>query len=498
MSRRPIRVAIVGAGLGGIAAAVALTRAGFTDFTVFERAAGPGGVWWQNTYPGCEVDIPSHAYSYSFMPYDWSGTHAGQPELVGYARAVIDRYGIGDRIRFGVTVRQVRWRPERAGYTVRTSAGTPAGQPGTGSESESDFDVVVSAVGMLSDPKLPDWPGLDTFAGPVFHTSRYDHDLDLTGKRVAIVGTGSSACQLGPALAPMVGRLDVYQREPGYVLPKRSRRFDDTERRRLAGSATRQRIERLRLFHTGLRTHDALRVGTENHRRAESAFARYLDRTVHDPQVRELLRPAHPYGCKRPVFASTYLPMFNRDNVTLVPHAVREVAPDGLVDDTGTKRPADVLILSTGFQAARYLCSLPVLGRDGTELQRTWDGEPWAFLGLTVPGYPNFFMMYGPNTNGGFSVVAQHEIQADLIVRALRRLRRGRGGSLDTRAGPARRVDRWVQSRIAVTMSSLGTGCHNYFHSASGRNVTQWPMSHTAYRAALRVLAPLVLSRSGG
>ncbi len=474
-----VRVAIVGAGLGGIAAAVKLTRAGFREVTVYEKAGGPGGVWWQNTYPGCEVDIPSHAYSFSFMRYDWSGTHARQPELQRYAEDVIDRFGIRDRFRFGVAVREAVWDGDR--YRLALSDGT-----------EAEAELLVSAVGMLSDPKLPDWPGLDGFAGPVFHTSRFDHDVDLAGKRVALIGTGSSACQLGPAIAPVVGRLDVYQREPGHVLPKRYRAFDPRQRARFRRFPVLQRVERVKLFRMGRQTVGALRAGSEDNLRVERYFHRYLAKAVPDPQTRAALTPDYPYGCKRPIYASGWYPMFARDGVELVPRAVARVTPDGVVDTDGVHRSADVLILSTGFRAADYLATLPVRGAGGRTLAEVWAGEPWAFLGLTVPGFPNLVMMYGPNTNGGFSVMTQHEIQADAVVRIARRLRgrerRGRAAALDTRPGPARRVDRWVQEQIAVTMSAAGAGCGNYYHAATGKNVTQWPRSHTFYRLAVRLL----------
>jgi cation diffusion facilitator CzcD-associated flavoprotein CzcO len=337
---------------------------------------------------------------------------------------------------------------------------------------------------------MPDWPGLDTFAGPVFHTSRFDHGLDLRGKRVALVGTGSSACQLGPAIAPTVGKLDVYQREPGHVLPKRGRAFEPEERARYRRWSALQRIERFKLFRLGITMADALQTGSARHQRVESFYRHYLEKTVADPGVRAALTPSYPYGCKRPVYASTWYPMFGRENVELVPRAVAAIDPGGVIDVTGTRRPADVLILSTGFQASNYLASLPVRGTAGRWLSEAWRGEPWAFFGITVPGFPNFVMMYGPNTNGGFSVMTQHEIQADVVARLARRLRRGPGTVIDTNAGLARRADRWVQDQISATMSAMATGCHNYYHAATGKNVTQWPRSHSVYRLATLFLLP--------
>jgi cation diffusion facilitator CzcD-associated flavoprotein CzcO len=481
MMERTVRVVIVGAGLGGISAAIKLKRAGFDTFTVYEKAAGPGGVWWQNTYPGCEVDIPSHAYSFSFMPYDWSGTHASQPELQHYAEDLIDRFGIRGHFRFGTEVRQAVWQPGRSAYAVTLD-----------NDEVVEADLLVSAVGMLSHPKLPSWRGLDRFEGAVFHTSRWDHALDMTGKRVALVGTGSSACQLGPQIAPSVARLDVYQREPGHVLPKRERLFNETERRRFRRFSLLQRIERTKLFWTGRRMAAALRVGSERHRRVESVHAHYLEKCVEDPQTREALTPDFPYGCKRPIFASTWYPMFNRENVHLIPHAVQRVTPHGVIDAAGAERPADVLILSTGFQASNYLATLPVRGPGERWLADVWTNGPWGLLGITVPGFPNFTMMYGPNTNGGFSIMTQHEIQAAAIVRLARWLRRR--PAFDTREALARGVDDRVQRRIGVAMSTISHDCHNYYYSTSGKNVTQWPFSHTAYRLAARALLPLAIT----
>lgn len=482
MTRSNVRVAIIGAGLGGIAAAVRLKRAGIDSFTVFEKAAGPGGVWWHNDYPGCEVDVNSHAYSYSFAPYRWSGTHAKRGELVEYVQHVIDRFALRSHFRFGTAVESAVWDEAETAYTVRTSDGA-----------ESRFEVVVSAVGTLSLPRLPDWPGLAGFAGPAFHTAEYDHAVDLSGKRVALVGTGSSACQIGPEIAPVVEHLYVYQREPGHVLPKRARTFDDDERHRLSSCPLRRRFERFKAFRWIYTTNDALRLNSEQNLRAERAFRRYITTAVPDDELRRTLTPGYPFGCKRPVYASGWYPMFGRPNVTLVPHAVAAVRNGHLVDSDGVHRPADVVILSTGFQAQDYLATLKIVGRDGVDLHDFWRDEPWALLGVTVPGFPNFFMLYGPNTNGGGSIITQHEIQAAELVRLVRRLRRRGPASFDTRHRLAAFVDRWVQAQIEVHMNAETAGCHNYFHAPSGKNVTQWPLSHTVYRVALRLLSRVAI-----
>jgi cation diffusion facilitator CzcD-associated flavoprotein CzcO len=474
--RRDIRVAVVGAGLGGIATAVNLSRAGFADLTVFEKADGPGGVWWQNTYPGCEVDVASLAYSFSFMPYDWSRTHAGQSELVRYARDVIAHFGLEDHFRYRTEVRSARWDDGSRGWLV-DAGGTV-----------ERFDVLVSCVGMLSHPRLPDWPGMDGFAGPMFHTARYEHQHDLRGRRVAIVGTGSTACQLAPSIVDQVGALDLYQREPGFVLPKRVRELSAAERARYRRRPGLRRWHRLRLFRVAQRDARAMRVESPRQRELREFALRYIAGTVHDERIRDAVTPRYAFGCKRPVLAGDFYATLNRPNVTLVPHAVREVTAAGLVDATGTHRLADVVILATGFQATRYLATLDVRGRDGVDLQRHWAGEPSAFLGVTVPGFPNFFIVYGPNTNGGWSVTVQLERQAELITRVVRRLARDRDLTVDTRADVAGRYDRWLQGQIGRRLSALASGCGNYYHSATGRNVTQWPRSHTVYLALTRLL----------
>jgi cation diffusion facilitator CzcD-associated flavoprotein CzcO len=469
-----VRVAIIGAGLGGIAVAVNLKRTGTASFTLFERASGPGGVWWHNTYPGCEVDVPSHAYSYSFTSYDWAGTHASQPELQQYVEDVIDTYKLRSHIRFACGVQAVDW--DGAAWHLTTD------------ESEVlEFDVVVPCLGMLSDPRQLDLPGLQDFEGPVFHTSRYEHHHDLGDKRVSVIGTGSTACQLVPALAEQVGHLTLYQHEPGHILPKRSRPFTDEERRRFRKHPWRQRIARFQIFYTARKLREALKTGTPESLRIHQRCERFIAKTVEDPEVRSVVTPQYAFGCKRPIFASTFYPALNRDNVELVPHAATAVTPCGIVDAQGSERPADLIVFATGFKTTQYLRRLEVHGEDGASLQDVWAGEPSAFLGMTVPGFPNFFIVYGPNTNGGWSVITQLERQAELIARLARRLRRHPKKVIDTRPAAAQRFDTWVQRGIAKRLSSLQSGCANYYHTATGKNVTQWPHSHTAYLLTTRL-----------
>nr|WP_221375017.1 NAD(P)/FAD-dependent oxidoreductase [Actinoplanes polyasparticus] len=472
-----MRVAIIGAGLGGIAAAVKLKKSTSAEFVVFEQSAGVGGTWYDNRYPGCEVDVHSHAYSFSFLRYDWKRTHATQPELLAYAEHVVERFGLTPHLRLNTRVTDLVWEESTSTYTLSTADGD-----------SHEFDVVISALGLLSVPRYPEWPGLETFAGPCFHTSRWE-EHDLTGKSVAVVGTGSTAVQIIPSIAPVAGRVHVFQREPGWIEPKNEREYTERERWTFRNVPLVQRLHRARIFHQGNKRFKGYDVGSRRQRRMREVCERFIAGAIADPRTRAAVTPGYPWGCKRPVLSSTFYPALNRDNVELVPHAVTRVTPTAVVDATGTTRDIDVLILSTGFQPTKFLAGLDVKGRDGRSIHDVWRERASAFLGITVPGFPNFFILYGPNTNGGVSVIAQLERQAEVMVGAVRRMERARHGSVDTSPNATRRFVEWVDRRLATSASAMNSGCHNYYHDPSGHNVTQWPAGHLAYAVATRVLA---------
>ncbi|WP_433260986.1 flavin-containing monooxygenase [Actinosynnema sp. CS-041913] len=471
------RVAIIGCGLGGIAAAVKLKRRGIAAFTVFEQSDGPGGTWWDNRYPGCEVDIPSHAYSFSFLTYDWSRTHATQPELQEYAEHVLDRFDLRRHCRFRTRVESATWHEDTARYEVRLADG--------GTEW---FDVVISCLGLLNVPRYPDWPGLDGFAGVQFHTARWDHGQDLAGKRVAVVGTGSTATQVVPAIAGQVDRLYVFQRQPGWIMPKGERDFTARERHLFRRFPILQKLRRASLFYQFRVMFKGYDLASARQRENLRRCREYLRDTIDDPALRAHLTPDYPWGCKRPVLATGFYPALNRPNVELVPHAVTRVTPTGIVAADGVERQVDVLVMATGFQTTNFLASLDVRGVNGAAIHDVWNGEPSAFLGITVPGFPNFFMLYGPNTNGGFSIVAQLERQAEVAARAVAGLRNRRGSVVDTKADAARRWVRWVDREIVRSTSAMEANCTNYYHSATGRNVTQWPKPHGEYYLLTKIL----------
>lgn len=478
--REPDRpsVAIVGAGFGGIAAGVKLRKAGVDDFVILERSTGIGGVWWDNRYPGAEVDVASHLYSYAFAPHDWTRTHAGQDELQHYLEKVVDDFGLRPHLRLSTAVEEATWSEDDHSWTVRLSTGDSI-----------VCQLLVSAVGFLNEPNYPEWPGLDRFTGPVFHTARWEHEHDLRGKRIAVVGTGSTATQVVPHLAEVAERLYVFQRDPGWVMPKGERGFSDDERTALRRPLNRWklRLKTLWMLERGVLRGDVYRPGWKINVEREQMCRQYIDAVFAErPDLREAVTPSYPYPGKRPIFASTYYPTLLRDNVELVPRAVASVTENGIVDVDGVEREIDVLVLATGFKAAEYLRRLRVVGRDGRSLHDVWAGDPYAFLGMTVPGFPNFVMMYGPNTNGG-EIVSNLERQAEYATRLAKRLRRGDATAIEVKPRWCERYNAWLQKRMQNTS---WTTTNTYFVSQSGRIVTQWPYGATLYGALTKVLGP--------
>lgn len=469
-------VAVVGGGFGGIATGVKLRRRGIDTFTIFEKSAGPGGTWWDNRYPGAEVDVASHVYSYSFKGYDWSRTHARQEEIQRYLEEVVDEFGLRPHFRFSTAVEGCVWDEPTRSYTVTLRGGETL-----------RADIVVSALGLLNYPRYPDWPGLDEFGGPKFHTFRWEHHHDLSGKTVAVVGTGSTASQVVPEIAPVVGHLYLFQREPGWVIPKGERDFTPQERARYRRRWARRR-ERLRLAlqlernQLGGAIH---RPGTKVNALRERQCREFIDRVFADrPDLKAAVTPAYPYPGKRPILATTFYPALRRDNVELVPRAVASVTRSGVVDAEGKEYPVDVIVMATGFQPANYLASLEVTGRDGRTVHEVWHGEPQAFLGMTVPGFPNFFMLYGPNTNGG-EIISCLERQAEHVASVARRLARGRVRAVEVRPSFFRAYNRWLEKKMEGTAWTVS---NNYYKSPSGRIVTQWPFGAFFYGLLTKVL----------
>ena len=477
-SKSPLRVAIVGAGYSGIAAAVRIKLAGFQDVTVFEKSDNVGGTWWDNRYPGAEVDTPSIIYSFSYHPSVWSRTHVRQSELLSYLEEVVQEFGLTENIRLGAEVRRAVWRADQRRWAIEFADG-----------SSRSFDILISAVGFLSVPKRPTWPGLDRFAGEILHSARWDSRVCLAGKSIASVGTGSTAAQLVPVLASLAGHLTVFQREPGWILPKAAREFSPSERAAMESIAA-QRINRLGMLMRREKAqyrNAALRPGAKANAAAEANARKYIASVFASrPDLAEAVTPSYPYGGKRPILADDFYPALLRENVTLVPAAVSAVDESGVFDSDGRHHAVDVLVLSTGF-VTEFVTTYDVVGPAGSTLLDTWKGEPTSLAGIMTPGFPNFFMMYGPNTNGG-SILTHFEAQAHFIAKTLRVMCRRRADLVEARPRAVKRFEQFVQHRLRGT-SFYET--RNYYTSPSGRVVTQWsdgPIVYTLVSRAARLL----------
>lgn len=483
-SRRP-SVAVVGGGFGGVGAAAMLRRAGYEDVTVFEKAERVGGVWQANTYPGAACDIPSHLYEFSFAPNAWSRRYSPGPEIRAYIEAVARRFGIAERIRTGTEVEAAEWDEGSRRWRLRTSAGP------------HEADVLVAACGQLSVPQVPPLPGLEEFAGPAFHTARWRHDVDLAGKRVAVVGTGCSAIQVVPAIQPEVAQLDVYQRSPGWTLPKGDRAYSARER------ALYRRLPALRrLDRAAVQAFQNFGAAAMTDRRwmlplLRAVARRQIRRAVDDPELRRRLTPSDELGCKRIMLTDEWYPTLTRPNVELIDSRVEAVTPGGVVSAVG-ERPADVLILATGFASHDFVAPMAVSGRGGRSLAEEWGEVPRAYLGLTVPGFPNMFLLYGPNTNGGTgSVVNTIECGVGHVLAALRELERRGAATIEVRPEAAAGFDR--ELRAALAGSVWHSGCHNWYVDEHGNDPSNWPWTWSAYRRRTAQLAPgaYALDRAG-
>jgi cation diffusion facilitator CzcD-associated flavoprotein CzcO len=456
-----LSVAIVGSGFSGIGLAIRLKQDGVEDFAVLERGEGVGGTWHYNTYPGCACDVPSHLYSFSFAPNPgWSRTYSKQPEIRDYLERTVDDFGVRDKIRLGCEVQSARWTGDA--WEIETSQGPLRAK------------VLVSATGPLVEPKVPDLPGLDSFAGPRFHSARWDHSVDLRGRRVAAVGTGASAIQFVPAIAPDVARLHVFQRTPPWVMPHSSRPITSAEKRLFQAVPAAQRLVRGGIY----TARELLVLGFVKQPKImggiEKIAQRHMRRAIADPDLLAKVTPDYTIGCKRILPSNEWYPALARDNVELVTGGIAEVRPHSVVGADGSEREADVLIFGTGFHVVDMPVAKMVRGRDGRALEDVWDGSPHAHLGCTVAGFPNLFILLGPNTGlGHSSMIYMIESQVAYVMDALREARRRNADTVEVREDVQARSNRELQQRMRGTVWS--TGCKSWYLDAKGNNPTLWP-----------------------
>ena len=473
-SGRP-SVAIVGGGFGGVGAAAMLKREGYEDVTVFEKGERVGGVWQANTYPGATCDIPSHLYEFSFAPNGWSRRFSPGPEIRSYIEGVARRFGVLDRVRTGTEVKSARWDEEHGRWQLETSAGP------------HEADVLLTACGQLSVPKVPAIPGLESFEGPAFHTAEWRHDVELAGRRVAVVGTGCSAIQVVPAIQPEVAQLDVYQRSPGWTTPKNDREYSRFERALYRRFPLLRRLDRASIY----LFHDFAAAAFTRHRWLLPLFRmqgmRQIKAAIDDPELRSKVTPTCEFGCKRIMLTDDWYPTLTKPNVELIDAGVASITPGGIRDVTGTERPADAIVLATGFASHDFVAPMEIAA-GGRTLSEEWATVPRAYLGLTVPGFPNMFLLYGPNTNGGSgSVVNTLECGIGHVLAALREMERERARRIEVRAEAAEAFDRELRAALAGTVWQ--TGCSNWYVDENGNDSSNWPWTWTAYRRRTRELA---------
>jgi cation diffusion facilitator CzcD-associated flavoprotein CzcO len=479
-------IAVVGAGFGGVGAAVMLSRAGHDDVTVFERGERVGGVWHHNTYPGAACDVPSHLYEFSFTPNPrWSRRYAPQAEIQTYLEDVARRYGVLDRIRTSTEVESARWDAERSRWMLETSTGA------------HEADVLITACGQLSVPTVPPIPGLESFEGPAFHTARWRHDVDLTDRRVAVVGTGCSAIQVVPAIQPVVEQVDVYQRSPGWTIPKSDFAYRERTQRLFERLPALQRLDRAATFAFMEVGAAAMTSRRWLIRPFRLAGRMQINRAIKDPELRRKVTPTDEIGCKRIMLTDEWYPALTRPNVELVTDRIAEITPTGIRTEDGVDRPADVLVLATGFKSHAFTAPMEIVGSAGRTLAEEWDAVPRAYLGMSVPDFPNMFLLYGPNTNGGTgSVIYTIEAGMAHVIAALGALERADARRIEVRRAAAEAFDRELRAALARTV--WHTGCTSWYVDEDGNDPSQWPWLWSTYRRRTARVDPAVyeLSRS--
>jgi cation diffusion facilitator CzcD-associated flavoprotein CzcO len=469
--RRELRIAIIGAGPGGLCMGIRLKEAGFERFEILEKADGIGGTWYWNRYPGCACDIPAHLYSFSFeVKRDWSRPYAPQPEILAYLDHCAAKYGVLPHCRLGDAVRRAHWNETTAEWTLELESGRT-----------TVADVVVSAVGMFNEIATPAIEGLDAFAGPVFHSARWNAEHDLTGETVGVIGSAASAVQLVPEIVKRAARVHLFQRTANWIAPKQDDPYTATQLERLRTEPGYAEKIRQRIFDSlgGPGIYARVRPDMEAACRAGMA-------AVEDPALRERLVPDHPWGVTRPLCSNDWYAAFNRPNLELVTARIARVTKTGVATADGRERRLDTLILATGFAATKFLSAIDVTGRGGRALADAWKDGAQAYKGVTTAGFPNLFMLYGPNTNAD-SIITMIEYQADHALRQIQRIARERLAWIDVKPAAMAAYNAEIQRKLAA-LELWEKGGSGYYRATNGRIVTQWPGSMPELERALASL----------
>ncbi|HWD52940.1 MAG TPA: NAD(P)/FAD-dependent oxidoreductase, partial [Acidimicrobiales bacterium] len=474
LAGRPVpSVIIVGGGMSGLGTGIQLRRAGVTGFTIIEQSDGVGGTWRDNTYPGSGCDVPSHLYSFSFASKtDWTRRFAEQPEILDYAEHLVDRYGLADHLRLGTTVDDAVFDEGSGRWRVSV---TPIG----GGSEVLEADAVIFACGQLNRPSIPDLPGLDRFTGPSWHSARWDHQVDLEGKQVAVVGSGASAIQFVPPVAARAGRLTIYQRSTNYVVPKPDKVYGPLQRWLLDHVRAYELAYRWRIYWSLETKWFAFRKDSWAGKFFRKLITKGIEsQVVSDRMPAQSVVPDYPVGCKRLLISNDWYPAILRPTVELVNEPIERVEADAVVTTDGTRRPADVLIFGTGFHTTDFLSAIPITGRDGRTLASAWEDGVRAYFGISVAGFPNCFLLYGPNTNLGHnSILFMVERQLNVVLQALAADTEARTAgvpaTVEVTAGAYDREDARVQRLMSGT--TWVNSCRSWYKTASGRVTNNWP-----------------------
>lgn len=469
---RTARVGIIGTGFAGLGMAIRLRQAGLDDFVLLERGDRIGGTWRDNDYPGCACDVPSNLYSYSFAPNpDWTTTFAHQPEILAYTNRIVDEHDLLRSTHLNTTVLDAAWDADAQRWNVTTSAGDYA------------FEVLVSATGPLSAPSIPEIPGLTEFDGPVFHSAEWDHSVDLSGKRVAVIGTGASAIQFVPELQKMAGEVKLFQRTPPWLLPRPEYNTSALRRALFRRFPALQRLGRSMLYWG----HESYVVGFTRQPRAmkvpQLLALRHLRSQIKDPVLRDKVTPRFTIGCKRILLSSNYYPALAQPNVEVIASGVSEISGGTVVASSGEQREVDAIVLGTGFHVTDLPIADHVRGTGGATLADAWQGSMQAYRGSTVPGFPNFFFVLGPNTGlGHSSMIYMVEASVQYVIDALQQMDAHGIAQVDVRPERYRHWNDGIQRRMPQTVWVKG-GCASWYLDSNGRNTTLWPDFTFRFRA---------------
>lgn len=473
MDKHDLPIAILGAGFAGIGSAIRLKHSGIESFTIFERAGEIGGTWRDNTYPGAACDVPSHVYSLSFEPYPgWTRKFSPSEEIQAYLLGLALKWRLREKLRLNTEIVEARWDEARGVWTLTTADGET-----------HEARVVVSGVGGLVDPALPDIKGLHSFAGEIFHTARWKHDYDLTGRNVAVIGTGASAVQVVPSIAPQVAKLSVFQRTPAWVVPKLDKRYSERTRRFYARHPLALRAKRFGMYALSelfgpMIFLDSKRLSALG----EGLSLRHLHAQVRDPELRRKLTPHFQFGCKRILISDDYWASFSRENVELVTEPIAEIRREGIETKDGRLHEVDAIVLATGFAVGLARAPFAVTGRGGRTLDQAWQHGAVAYKGMTVSGFPNWFTLMGPNTGPGHtSVLVFTEAQIEHALQAIRKIRDEKLRYVDVRQDVQDRYNEGIQARMPHMVWHT---CKSWYLSADGSNHALYP--GFAFEYALR------------